>query len=76
MLFQNWAFLSRFCFLSLEGQFEYLIEFERDIGIPNLLLYYDEESQWPSVYHSSKVSCIQVNRYLFEERGETTGDVF
>ncbi|CAH2243390.1 transmembrane protein 145-like [Pararge aegeria] len=51
---ENWAFLSRFCFLSLEGQFEYLIEFERDMGTPNLLLYYDEDSQWPSVYHSSK----------------------
>ncbi|XP_038219824.1 transmembrane protein 145-like [Zerene cesonia] len=50
---ENWAFLSRFCFLSLEGQFEYLIEFERDMGTPNLLLYYDDESQWPSVYHSS-----------------------
>lgn len=51
---QNWAFLSRFCFLSLEGQFEYLIEYDKDVGIPNLLLYYDDESQWPSVYHSTK----------------------
>ncbi|KAM3956245.1 transmembrane protein 145 [Aphomia sociella] len=51
---ENWAFLSRFCFLSLEGQFEYLIEYEKDMGIPNLLLYYDDDSQWPSVYHSSK----------------------
>ncbi|XP_047542549.1 transmembrane protein 145-like [Vanessa atalanta] len=51
---ENWAFLARFCFLSLDGQFEYLIEFERDIGTLNLLLYYDDDSQWPSVYHSSK----------------------
>nr|XP_032525823.1 transmembrane protein 145-like [Danaus plexippus plexippus] len=51
---ENWAFLARFCFLSLEGQFEYLIEYDRDLGTPNLLLYYDEESQWPAVYHSSK----------------------
>ncbi|GBP42976.1 Transmembrane protein 145 [Eumeta japonica] len=50
----NWAFLARFCFLSFEGQFEYFIEFDREHGIPNLLLYYDDESQWPSVYHSSK----------------------
>ncbi|KAJ8706313.1 hypothetical protein PYW08_010939 [Mythimna loreyi] len=50
----NWAFLARFCFLSLDGQFEYLIEYEKEAGIPNLLLYYDEQSQWPSVYHSSK----------------------
>ncbi|KAJ0182943.1 hypothetical protein K1T71_000919 [Dendrolimus kikuchii] len=50
----NWAFLSRFCFLSLEGEFEYLIEYDKEMGIPNLLLYYDDESQWPSVYHSTK----------------------
>ncbi|KAG6459562.1 hypothetical protein O3G_MSEX011452 [Manduca sexta] len=24
------------------------------MGIPNLLLYYDDDSQWPAVYHSSK----------------------
>ncbi|CAB3233786.1 unnamed protein product [Arctia plantaginis] len=52
----NWAFLARFCFLSFEGQFEYLIEYEKEMGIPNLLLYYDDDSQWPAVYHSSK-SC-------------------
>ncbi|CAH4036308.1 unnamed protein product [Pieris brassicae] len=51
---ENWAFLARFCFLSLEGEFEYLIEFERDMGSPNLLLYYDDESQWPAVYHSKR----------------------
>ncbi|XP_053622160.1 transmembrane protein 145-like [Plodia interpunctella] len=51
---ENWAFLARFCFLSLEGQFEYLIEYDKDMGMPNLLLYYDDDSQWPAVYHSSK----------------------
>ncbi|XP_035456493.2 uncharacterized protein LOC118280519 [Spodoptera frugiperda] len=59
----NWAFLARFCFLSLEGQFEYLIEYDKDAGIPNLLLYYDDDSQWPSVYHSSK-TCKQREEVL------------
>nr|XP_049707431.1 transmembrane protein 145 [Helicoverpa armigera] len=59
----NWAFLARFCFLSLEGQFEYLIEYDKESGIPNLLLYYDEDSQWPSVYHSSK-TCKQREEVL------------
>lgn len=27
---QNWAFLDRFCFLSIDGSFEYQIEFEYD----------------------------------------------
>ncbi|CAH0699539.1 unnamed protein product [Spodoptera exigua] len=59
----NWAFLARFCFLSLEGQFEYLIEYDKDAGIPNLLLYYDDDTQWPSVYHSSK-TCKQREEVL------------
>ncbi|XP_075988783.1 transmembrane protein 145-like isoform X2 [Anticarsia gemmatalis] len=60
---ENWAFLARFCFLSLDGQFEYLIEYEKEMGIPNLLLYYDDDSQWPSVYHSSK-SCKEKEEVL------------
>lgn len=55
-LFQNWAFLTRFCFLSEEGQFEYQIDFNEDQGDLNLLLYYDTDDQWPAVYKSNKVS--------------------
>lgn len=52
---QDWAFLSRFCFISGRGRFEYLIEFERRYGEPQLLLYYDDVSQWPSVYKTPLV---------------------
>ncbi|KAF5277848.1 hypothetical protein FQR65_LT15911 [Abscondita terminalis] len=52
--YDNWAFLSRFCFLSEEGEFEYLIEFNEENGYPNLLLYYDEDNQWPAVYKTNK----------------------
>lgn len=58
---QDWAFLSRFCFISGRGRFEYLIEFERRYGEPQLLLYYDDVSQWPSVY-KTKTVC---GRYCF-----------
>ncbi|KAJ3616375.1 hypothetical protein MTP99_003885 [Tenebrio molitor] len=50
----NWAFLARFCFLSEEGQFEYFLEFNEDQGVPNLLLYYDTDNQWPAVYKTAK----------------------
>ncbi|RVE54407.1 hypothetical protein evm_000892 [Chilo suppressalis] len=53
---EDWAFLARFCFLSIDGQFEYLIEYDKNMGTPNLLLYYDDEKQWPAVYHS-RMSC-------------------
>ncbi|XP_017786554.1 PREDICTED: transmembrane protein 145-like [Nicrophorus vespilloides] len=51
---ENWAFIARFCFLSEEGQYEYYIEYEEDQGEPNLLLYYDADTQWPAVYKSAK----------------------
>ncbi|KAL1501773.1 hypothetical protein ABEB36_007038 [Hypothenemus hampei] len=50
----NWAFLARFCFLSEEGQFEYIIDYNENQGDVNLLLYYDTEDQWPAVYKSNK----------------------
>lgn len=53
---QDWAFLARFCFVSGKGRYEYEIEFDRRYGEPQLLLYYDDKSQWPSVYKSDKVS--------------------
>ncbi|XP_056636066.1 transmembrane protein 145-like [Diorhabda sublineata] len=60
---ENWAFLTRFCFLSEEGQFEYQIDFNEDQGDPNLLLYYDTESQWPAVYKTNK-TCEEKERVL------------
>lgn len=47
--------MARFCFLSGRGRYEYHIEFEKRYGEPKLLLYYDDDTQWPSVYKSSKV---------------------
>lgn len=55
---QDWAFVARFCFLSGRGRYEYHIEYEKRLGTPQLLLYYDDESQWPSVYKTGK-SCLQ-----------------
>ncbi|CAH0549265.1 unnamed protein product [Brassicogethes aeneus] len=60
---ENWAFLTRFCFLSEEGQFEYHFEFNEDHGDPNLLLYYDTDDQWPAVYKSNK-NCIEKEEVL------------
>lgn len=54
-MFQNWAFIARFCFLSEEGQFQYEVEYDQDQGVVNLLLYYDSDTQWPAVYKTNKV---------------------
>lgn len=47
--------MSRFCFLSESGRYEYFIEYEKKYGDLKLLLYYDEPHQWHSVYKTSKV---------------------
>ncbi len=46
----NWAFLSRFCFLSLHGKFQYEVIYDEKFGTQNIDLYYDDPSQWELVY--------------------------
>lgn len=53
--------MSRFCFLSHEGRYEYFIEYDRKYGDIQLLLYYDEPHQWHSVYKTSKTCQEKVN---------------
>ncbi|RZC37360.1 transmembrane protein 145 [Asbolus verrucosus] len=65
----NWAFLARFCFLSEEGQFEYFLEFNEDQGVPNLLLYYDTDDQWPAVYKTGK-TCFEKEAVLHVEQNQ------
>lgn len=63
MIFQNWAFVARFCFLTESGTFRYHFELggeERDL---NVLLYYDGEHQWPTVYPSNK-TCLEKQSIL------------
>ncbi|XP_059081294.1 transmembrane protein 145-like isoform X2 [Tigriopus californicus] len=47
---ENWSFLSRFCFLSLHGRFQYEISYDEDYAVQNIDLYYDTPTQWARVY--------------------------
>ena len=47
---ENWKYLSRFCFLSQHGKFEYDVQYDASYGVLNLDLYYDTVSQWARVY--------------------------
>ena len=38
---ENWKFLSRFCFLSNHGKFEYDVTYDASYGMLNLDLYYE-----------------------------------
>ena len=46
----NWSFMSRFCFLSLHGQFQYEVQYDESYGVQNIDLYYDTPEQWARVY--------------------------
>lgn len=61
--------MARFCFLSELGEYEYYFEFTEDQGAINLLLYYDTEDQWPSVYKTNK-SCREKEGVLKLEQNQ------
>jgi len=68
----NWAFIARFCFLSLEGKFEYDIEYPERFAVQNLDLYYDTLTQWPLVYgdQSNLTSCREKESVLQVENNQ------
>ncbi|XP_034940292.1 transmembrane protein 145-like [Chelonus insularis] len=69
---ENWAFLTRFCFLTQNGkfQFDFVISSPPDVNPKvNLLLYYDSPKQWPSVYPSNK-TCEEKISVLSPEHGQ------
>ncbi|CAG0884590.1 unnamed protein product [Darwinula stevensoni] len=61
--YENWAFLTRFCFLSEDGKFEFEIEYPLEYAVESLLLYYDSPDQWPAVYKSGK-NCTEMLKPL------------
>ncbi|XP_070201557.1 transmembrane protein 145-like [Littorina saxatilis] len=50
----DWTFITRFCFLSDTGGFDFVFKYPKSYGIQQLLLYYDKPGQWEGVYKSSK----------------------
>ncbi|XP_022666333.1 transmembrane protein 145-like [Varroa jacobsoni] len=66
---QEWAFLGRFCFLSLRGHFIYNISFPKDYGPVELLLYYDAPGLWEAVYRSNK-TCVERIKPLDQRRNQ------
>uniref|UniRef100_A0A452HTA2 Uncharacterized protein n=1 Tax=Gopherus agassizii TaxID=38772 RepID=A0A452HTA2_9SAUR len=48
--FQDWVFLTRFCFLSDYGRLDFRFRYPEAKCCENILLYFDDPSQWPAVY--------------------------
>ncbi|XP_028967908.1 transmembrane protein 145 [Galendromus occidentalis] len=66
---QEWVFLGRFCFLSLQGHFKYNISFPKEYGPVELLLYYDAPNLWETVYRSN-LTCIERIKPLDKNRNQ------
>ncbi|KAL7835710.1 hypothetical protein SRHO_G00280570 [Serrasalmus rhombeus] len=47
---EDWVFLTRFCFLTDSGRLDFKFRYPKSRCCQNILLYFDESSQWPSVY--------------------------
>ncbi|XP_022093046.1 transmembrane protein 145-like isoform X2 [Acanthaster planci] len=68
--FDNWIFLARFCFLSDIGRLRFEVEYPKSLATQNLILYYDEPDQWPSVYPTESVelkTCLEKESVLKPE---------
>ncbi|XP_022326202.1 transmembrane protein 145-like [Crassostrea virginica] len=66
---EDWIFLSRFCYMSKNGELEYYIQFPEAYESQHLLFYYDRPTIWESVYQSSK-TCEQKKSVLDLTRGQ------
>ncbi|XP_066281004.1 transmembrane protein 145-like isoform X2 [Branchiostoma lanceolatum] len=62
---EQWAFLGRFCFLSELGRLKFQFTYSpqevcgNTVGCQNILLYYDEDDQWPAVYPHPEKTCFE-----------------
>ncbi|XP_063439101.1 transmembrane protein 145-like isoform X5 [Mytilus trossulus] len=50
----DWKFITRFCFLARKGTLRYSFEYPVTHPTHSVLLYFDEDDQWPAVYKSGK----------------------
>ncbi|XP_038623613.1 transmembrane protein 145 [Tachyglossus aculeatus] len=54
---EDWVFLTRFCFLSDYGRLDFRFRYPEAKCCENILLYFDDPSQWPAVYKAGDKDC-------------------
>ncbi|CAM9759608.1 unnamed protein product [Lampetra fluviatilis] len=67
---EDWLFLTRFCFLTDYGKMEFLFRYPEALCCQNVLLYFDDPSQWPAVYKQPSQSCQQKEQVLRPENNQ------
>ncbi|KAI2655225.1 Transmembrane protein 145 [Labeo rohita] len=67
---RDWVFLTRFCFLTDFGRLNFKFRYPKSRCCQNILLYFDESSQWPAVYKRPDKDCYQKESVLRPENNQ------
>uniref|UniRef100_A0A8D0A892 Transmembrane protein 145 n=1 Tax=Sander lucioperca TaxID=283035 RepID=A0A8D0A892_SANLU len=66
----DWVFLTRFCFLTDFGRLDFRFRYPKSRCCQNILLYFDDSSQWPAVYKRHEKNCYQKEAVLRPENNQ------
>ncbi|XP_027286133.1 transmembrane protein 145 isoform X2 [Cricetulus griseus] len=67
---EDWVFLTRFCFLSDYGRLDFRFRYPEDKCCQNILLYFDDPSQWPAVYKARDKDCLAKESVIRPENNQ------
>ncbi|XP_061803144.1 transmembrane protein 145 isoform X3 [Nerophis lumbriciformis] len=67
---EEWVFLTRFCFLTDFGRLDFRFRYSKSRCCQNILLYFDDASQWPAVYKRPEKNCYQKEAVLRPENNQ------
>ncbi|XP_043936721.1 transmembrane protein 145 isoform X2 [Protopterus annectens] len=66
----DWMFLTRFCFLSDFGRLDFKFKYPESKCCQNILLYFDDPSQWPAVYKKEDQDCYMKESVIRPENNQ------
>ncbi|XP_010621679.1 transmembrane protein 145 [Fukomys damarensis] len=67
---EDWVFLTRFCFLSDYGRLDFRFRYPEAKCCQNILLYFDDPSQWPAVYKAGEKDCLAKESVIRPENNQ------
>nr|XP_026259598.1 transmembrane protein 145 isoform X2 [Urocitellus parryii] len=67
---EDWVFLTRFCFLSDYGRLDFRFRYPETKCCQNILLYFDDPSQWPAVYKAGDKDCLAKESVIRPENNQ------
>ncbi|XP_046311452.1 transmembrane protein 145 isoform X4 [Marmota monax] len=71
---EDWVFLTRFCFLSDYGRLDFRFRYPEAKCCQNILLYFDDPSQWPAVYKAGDKDCLAKESVIRPENNQVVSE--